>query len=804
MKFFTRIMCLVMVMLIVPITASAVPFEGLTIVKIDLKGNVNTDSTLIKAQLSSKEHYKFKLATVSKDVKDLYLLGFFSDIKVDAKRMGRGVVLTYIFKEFEKVEKIIIKGNDELSQSTVKEIMTIKKDSVYSLTLLNKNIENIIKKYKKEGYINAKIKHSIKMNRKTRKVSILLNINEGKKIVIEKIIIVGAKQLDSGSVKGAIEDTHESGFFRSGILDEKSLEKDKKRIEKYYHDRGFINMKILSVNRVVRKIKPNKPEKAIFLYIKVYEGQRYKLNQITIQGNRVFKTDKILKNVFQLKKGNFFNETQYQKDIFTIRRIYQERGYIFSSIVPIKNIDKRNLQVNISIKIYESEKAHVENIKVKGALRTKNYVIDREIRLKEGEVFNRNKIVRSQERLYHLRFFKDVNIDIEPGSTEGLMNLIFSLKEDRTGMITLGAGYGTASGMSGYLQIQEINFLGEALKIHARGELGQKRNRIEIGFDNPWLLKYSPTSLGISLSYNDYNNTTISESLINTNVSEHMKGDGYSYNQKSFQLQFRLGRTVSEYWRVFGSYTFATKRNSDENFVLFTEEEATAQGNPYLEDINELEDFLTRSWYQTSSVRIGAVMDSRNDSIAPSSGSLFRQFLTYTGGFLGGYSQFIESVSDLSIYFPLPANFVLAINGKVGFLFDQFDRNANIDAIDKLQFDGMTELRGWNEEYEATGRGKVGASVEIRYPLSKRVLSSVLFCDMGKIWSDWKQVSFNLKEFKYSIGFGFRLEIPMLPIRLYMAKRFDYDESGVFRWSKDGDDGFFRKWEFVFSVAGLF
>ena len=146
---------LVFCILSVSFPAWSAGYEDYTIIKIDLKGNVNTDAALIRALLSSKVNAKFSYRNVTRDVKDLYYLGYFSDIQVDALIVAGGLVLTYIFEEYDKIEEILFKGNDELSEGDLKEAMTLRKDSVFSQIQLQKNIETILEAYRKEGYIDA-------------------------------------------------------------------------------------------------------------------------------------------------------------------------------------------------------------------------------------------------------------------------------------------------------------------------------------------------------------------------------------------------------------------------------------------------------------------------------------------------------------------------------------------------------------------------------------------------------------------------------------------------------------------------
>jgi len=804
MKLLVRCMALLILLCGAPFSAGAAGYEDYDIVKIELKGNINTDSGLIRALLTSKVGSRFSYRSVSRDVKDLYHLGYFSDIKVDAVLTFGNIILTYIFEEYDKVGEIIIKGNKELSASSIKEIMTLQEDSVFSAVQLQRNIEAILDAYRKKGFRETAITPATRTDAETRKVYIELAIREGNKIVIEKISVIGAEQLSARSVLGAIEDTHESGLFRSGVYDEKNFEKDKARIVEYYRNRGFIKMVITKADVRIAPVKPGSAQQAIFLDIYVDEGKRYKMGAYSFDGNHIFSEEEILGKMFRLQAGAFFDDSQYERDQMNLWQAYRERGYIYAVITPIRQIDEQAQVVNLAYKIQERDIAHVRNILIKGNTRTKDYVVEREMRIKEGEVFNNSAIRRSQERLFNLRYFKDVNIEIEPvREHEGLMDLIFSLKEDRTGIFTLGAGFGTATGFSFFEQVSENNLFGLGLTVSERGEIGQKRKSGMLSIDTPYTFTYDPTSLGFSVSYSDTLIENINTNYMDVAASELLRGDDdeYHFKRRAFEIQLRAGRSLSEWWRVYLSYTFAWINSYGANFVPKTETEATNLSPNAQEYIRRLRDALARGYSTKSSVRTGLLYDTRDYIGGPSRGIYASQFFTYTGGILGGESQLILSESNFSFFVPLFWDIVFAVDTKIEAIFDQFDGRSDIYPGDELQFDGMTELRGWREYYYA-GRGKASAMLELRYPIDKRMLWGVFFYDVGKLWEDYRDISFNLKDYKHSVGFGARLQISVLPIRLYFARRMEYGPDGKFTWI--GGKGVFKGWETVFSVAGLF
>jgi outer membrane protein insertion porin family len=805
MRLFIRSLALMLFLCWVPSALGAVNYENFDITRIDLRGNVNTDSSLIRALLSSRVGTRFSHRLVSRDVRDLYYLGFFSDIRVSAALVQGGVVLTYIFEEYDKVEAIEIHGNKELSANAIRDVMTLRKDSVFSATQLQRNIEAILEAYRRRGFRDVVITPSTRTDAETRRVYIRLDIREGNKLVIERISIIGAQQLKESTVKGAIEETRESGLFRSGVFDERNFERDKERIVQFYHNRGFIRMSITRSDVRIAPVRPGSQQQAIFLDIYVDEGKRYRMGEYTFEGNELFTNAEILR-MFRLRTGAFFDVSQFERDQMNLWQAYRERGYIYTEITPLRNIDDQAQVVNIAYRIREREIAHIRHIFIRGNTRTRDYVIEREIRVKEGEIFNSSSIRRSQERLFNLRYFKDVNIEMEPvREHEGLIDLVFSVKEDRTGLFTLGAGYGTATGFSFFQQLAEHNLFGRGLMISQRGEWGQKRRSIMFGIDTPYLFTFNPTSLGFSISYSDTTIENISTNFMKFPDSQDMREKSgrnrYSFSRRAFEIQLRAGRSLSEWWRGFSSYTFGWVNSYKANFLPKSAEEATNLSPNAQEYVRRLRDALDRGYSTRSSARVGVLYDTRDFIGGPSRGIYASQFFSYTGGLLGGDSQWLMTESNFSFFVPLFWNFVFAVDTKYESIFNQFSGRSNIYPGDELQFDGMTELRGWREYYEA-GRTKLSSMIELRYPIDRRMFWGVFFYDMGKLWDDHARLSFDLKEYKYSAGFGFRLQISVLPIRLYFARRMEYDADGKAHWH--GGRKFFKGWETVFSVAGIF
>lgn len=243
--------------------------------------------------------------------------------------------------------------------------------------------------------------------------------------------------------------------------------------------------------------------------------------------------------------GEVFDEGRFFRDRGTLQELYSTQGYVFAQISPVyvnvpltkENIDKyeacltlqdptnpsdirckaeaewldlkgmrerllenpdeegRNLR-HVHFVVRENGLAYIENIIIKGYVKTQENVIRRELLVKEGQLFNSALVNRSREKLINLGYFKEVNLQIRPGSAEDQMNLILDVVEQPTGTISVGGGYGTQSGFSIFTELGERNLNGTGQTVSGRLEYGPLRRSVGIEWADPWFYEACQDSTG--------------------------------------------------------------------------------------------------------------------------------------------------------------------------------------------------------------------------------------------------------------------------------------------------------------------
>ncbi len=243
--------------------------------------------------------------------------------------------------------------------------------------------------------------------------------------------------------------------------------------------------------------------------------------------------------------GEVYDESKYFRDRQFIQDLYSQRGYVYAQVVPniiefpltkeildryeqCLQIDEPQSQADERCKqeagwidlsmarerldeygeeegntlrhvhfvIREHKLAYIENIIVKGMVKTQEKVIRRELLMKEGQLFNKALVDRSREKLINTGFFKEVNLQMRPGSDDQKMNLIIDVQEQPTGTISMGGGYGTASGFSIFVEGGETNLNGTGRKVNGRLQYGPTVKEVGLTYTDPWFYEACEDNTG--------------------------------------------------------------------------------------------------------------------------------------------------------------------------------------------------------------------------------------------------------------------------------------------------------------------
>ena len=439
------------------------------------------------------------------DIRRIFAMGKFLNVQVEVAEFGKGVSVRLVIEERPLVEKVVFKGNDELIETDLLSAINFKEGDAYREELVTASIKLLKEKYDTEGFFNSHITHKLVEDKSKNSVQVVFVIDEGEEIKVRKIAILGAKKIYQDDLYRLIE-TKEDGIFTDGSFKRDIYEQDKRKIIGFYQQEGYLDAQIVDERVDFQWVNPEKQkERGIFIVLKLSEGERYYLDKeyaVTInEGDEsILSSSQVqaLKKTFTLNTpGEVFDNSKFMNDRQSISFLYASRGYIFARVIPRRTVTEREVDVDgkkelrkfvsIEFVIDEGKKAYVEQIIVKGNVKTKTKVITRELVIREGELFDSTRMQLSRERVYNLGYFKEVNFDVRPGSKDGNMNLIIDVEEQPSGTISLGGGYGTGSGFSIFADIKENNFLGNGQSVGVKFEYGPQKTSVTLSFQERWL-----------------------------------------------------------------------------------------------------------------------------------------------------------------------------------------------------------------------------------------------------------------------------------------------------------------------------
>lgn len=445
------------------------------------------------------------------------------------------------------------------------------------------------------------------------------------------------------------------------------------------------------------------------------------LTNIVIKGAKMVPESK-LKELLTTKNGQMLNSLTLNKDLQAISEYYQKEGYVLAFIEDVSVSDGTVLNITVN-------EGYLNDVKITGNTKTKEYVIRRELNIKPGDVFNLNKVQDDLRAIYNLGYFNDVKPRFEKaGDDQSKVNLVIEVEEKKTGNLQVGAGYSNKDGLLGYAEVKEDNLLGRAQKLGFKWEFGQTMN-YELNYYNPWAFG-DRNSFGIGI----YNTT-------NKNGKEKQDDNStIDYTKKSKGASIQFGKQLTN--DISGSLKF----KYDNTSILYA---LDANGNQQKADVK---DQVTRS------LILSTTRDTTDNPFSPHTGSRDTASVEYAGQLLGGENNFTKFDLGMSRYYPgFKSDHTWAFRLMTGFA------TANLPTQDRFSIGGGDTLRGHEAAY---GDKMLLLNAEYRFPLVKS-LSGVAFVDTGNAWAKDAQV--NLNSLKVGYGVGLMMDTPLGQIRVGYA-----------------------------------
>ena len=494
----------------------------------------------------------------------------------------------------------------------------------------------------------------------------------------------------------------------------------------------------------------------------VLENPTY--SKLNLVGNTVIDKQKI-NGLFNLEEGSVVNLKDINRRVLKLEEEYRQAGYILARVTDVHMDQDGTLNLTVN-------EGTVEDFKVKGNVKTKDYVITREMRLKKGQPFNAKDARRSMQRIYNLGYFEDVNVKLNPGKEPNSVEVEISVVEMNTGTFGIGAGYSSADGFVGMISIGDKNFRGIGDRINIRWEFGGEDNKnYDFSYTRPWLDDKETMATiqlyDITNEYADYN----------------IDGDEIArYDKKRRGQELTLSRRTEDEFIS----NYITIKNRDDIYKGEAdgyEKDPDQYYEPQFNNNNRYwEDYYPKDYKErrkenfgvTRSITLGRVLDSRDNIYDPHEGKRISYSIEHAG-FMGGDFDFTKFTADYRYYYRAGGESVWALNLGAGYA------DGDMPLSQRFSMGGSDTLRGYEDD-QFRGNSMVKATLEYRFPIVKKV-QGVLFTDNGYAWDKRHEDDFDFGLIKNSFGVGLRINSPLGPVKL------DYgygDDGGKFHFSFGG------------------
>ncbi|GAB4168576.1 MAG: outer membrane protein assembly factor BamA [Rickettsiaceae bacterium] len=749
-KVFRVIICLIL---------SAISAQAFAerIEKITITGNQRVEKPTIQEYLGVKVGDEYSQQAKSDAIKSLYATSLFEDINISFQNG----VLSVKVAETPFVSKVVFTGNSKVKTNLLtNEIHTAPGESLKK-GKLRADVEKIKEIYKRSGRFSVQVKSKIEPQENNR-VKVVFEITEGPKTGIKSIYFVGNQNYKDSELKSIIL-TKESRWFRfletNDTYDPDRIEFDKHLLSQFYNSVGFADFRVISVTA---DLLPTK--EGFILTYSIEEGAKYQFGKISLNNKLASIDNKEIWKFIDNKEGQTFNLNSVNGMSERISEYLAGKGYPQVNVSPELHPNLSNGKVDITLVVDQADKIFINKINVNGNLKTEDRVIRRQLKIAEGDVYNKDKIEKGERNIRNLDYFGKMSLHLSPTDKSDRYDINIDVEEKSTSSIGFDVGYNSSGGPFGRISFLERNLVGTGKYLNAGVQAGRKNIQYYAGLTDPNFMDKD-----LSLGGNFFR-------VDNGRGSGFASGEqNYASNSTGFKTS--LGYDISE-------------DLSHEIEYLIKRDRLKASGASSSVFIKEqMGSFLT------SAVSHSLTYDKTDSRILPKNGYLLTGSQEYAG--LGGNTKYLKHELDGKYFKSFAENkYTVKLSAAAGHIKGVGGKKVRVS--DRFNLGDYT-LRGFEHggigprdiiTNEGLGGQKYYTlSTELNFPVGlpeEFNVTGALFADAGSLWdadSKTTQGFHNDKSLRASVGFGVLWVTRIAPIRLdwgFPVKKKKYDNKQTF------------------------
>ncbi len=725
-----------------------------------VEGNTTIETATVLSYLKLPRGSEISGAALNDAYQRLANSGLFESVELTPQ--GNELLVKVV--EFPTISIVNFEGNKRIKDEDLATIAKSQSRRVYSPSQAEADAAAIAEAYRQTGRMAATVDPRI-IRRDGNRVDLVFEITEGKVVEVERLSFSGNRAFSDRRLRQVLQ-SKQAGLLRTFIQRDtfvaERLDLDKQLLRDFYLSRGYADVQVLDASSDIARERD-----AYFVTFTIREGQSFDIGSVSTVSEIEGVDAADFESVQRIRTGETWSPALIDTNVTRMENLALKKGLNFVRVDPRIIRNERDGTLDVEFAIVRGEKVFVERIDIEGNTTTLDQVIRRQFRTVEGDPFNPREIRQSAERIRALGFFKDAQVNSEPGSSADQIVVNVDVEEQPTGSLSLGASYSVSDGIGLNIGFSEANFLGRGQSISANITSGTDNNSASFSFAEPAFLGRD-VRLKFGVAYRETNNQNA------------------AFNTQTLNFSPALEFPVSEYGRLetrfFYSESLLSGVDSANSSEILTRDQ-------------------DRGGLRATGIGYAFSYDNRVVGVNPKGGYLLRFSQDLAG--LGGDDQYI-----LTNAFALAENRVFKEEVTVRAIFEGGALTMLGDDPSRItnRFFANGKIRGFEgngigpRDRIAPNEDALGGNLfavarfEADFPLGlpeEYGIGGGLFLDVGSVWSlddikggptgvDDVDDSFHLRS---ALGFSIMWDTPLGPLRFNFSKALmkqDYDKEQNF------------------------
>jgi outer membrane protein insertion porin family len=676
-------------------------YDG-TIRSIIVEGNQRIEPRTVQSYLLLEPGDGFDPERIDLSLKTLFATNLFADVSID--RQNNDLVVRVV--ENPIINRVIFEGNRALDDDKLKEDVQAAPRGIFTAARVQADVQRILELYRQSGRFAAKVEPQYKPLEQNR-VDLVFEITEGPITGVRAINFIGNEAYSDSRLRSEVV-TRQSRLWRffssNDNYDPGRLEYDRELLRQFYQNNGYYDFRVTSA---VAELTPD--QKDFYITFTIDEGRQYDFGVVKVETALEKLDGNALRRAVNIQEGALFRGDQIENSIDTLTYAAGIAGYAFVDIRPQLDVNPDTGRIDVTFAVDEGPRVYIERINIVGNTQTLDRVIRRELRISEGDAFNRILLDRSKNRVRALGFFKEVEVTETAGTDADKTIVDIAVQEQPTGEFSFAAGFSSVDSFLLDLSVSQRNLRGRGQSAVARVSASSRQQIVDIRFTEPRFLDRN-LSAGIDLyatksdflDVSNFETQTIGAGVrVGFPLTDRMQL-GLSYRLQTDEINVRDRNILIDNQGLLSRFSIQTAgANTPNDFtddVFRLPEAGDAMMGERLVDVCAVEyvvrDSICRSERNDLSSILGYnfFWDRRNDPIRPTGGFDFNFRQDIAG--LGGDVKYMRSEGGAGLYKGVWRDMVASARFSGGYVFP-LDDDQGI-RINNRFFRGGSTFRGFD------------------------------------------------------------------------------------------------------------